>query len=598
MARPARFKLVLVGVFLALAVVTLIFTRSQVQAMRELKPELAQVEYAGSASCQECHKAEFDHWSESHHHKMNQIATPETVVGDFNNATYTFNGVTSRMYRKGNDFYIYTMDLNGKMGEALIVRTVGSRRFQQYITLVGTTFYRLPIAWNIEKKYWFHLQGLFLHPDREDFKEHLSTWNNNCIFCHNVKGKPGMEFPSRKFVNTKVAELGIGCEACHGPGKLHVEKNKTLGWSWLRRQIRADDPTIVEPKKLDKTTQLQICGHCHGQRIPVEGLDIKTVMEKGDPYTAGENLSKYFQPLNINTKVGDYSFAPRFYPDGTPRLTAYEYQGVLQSKCYQQGDMTCNSCHDVHRGRQQSLLTDNMRGNDGCVQCHQQIAANLAAHTHHKAESNGSSCNECHRPRIVFGLLTAKRSHRVHNPDAAKSLATNMPNGCNMCHQKETAVWAAQTISQWYGKPVPFLAPGGDSSEMVRELFSGDPSARCVAAWSLGQPGATSRREENLWAIPFLIQALRDPYPAVRYFAYDSLRAVAQKDIPFNYLDAVTNREAVINQYQAWWQSLPKPDTRFKPATVPLGTDWNIPAGQVTAYAETVRKSTAIEIGE
>lgn len=196
----------------------------QVDELRTYAPDLSQVAYVGSESCRACHQDQFTHWSQSHHHKMTQPANPETVVGDFNNATYTYQGVTSRMFRQGDEFFMETLDLNGRLGVAKIVRTIGSRRFQQYVTQVGTTFYRLPIAWNIEKKYWFNLQGLFLHPDLPDFSHHTSVWNNNCIFCHNVKGRPGMDVKTGQFTNTRVEELGIGCEACHGPGKLHVEK--------------------------------------------------------------------------------------------------------------------------------------------------------------------------------------------------------------------------------------------------------------------------------------------------------------------------------------------------------------------------------------
>lgn len=124
----------------------------QVDELRTYAPDLSQVAYVGSESCRACHQDQFTHWSQSHHHKMTQPANPETVVGDFNNATYTYQGVTSRMFRQGDEFFMETLDLNGRLGVAKIVRTIGSRRFQQYVTQVGTTFYRLPIAWNIEKK--------------------------------------------------------------------------------------------------------------------------------------------------------------------------------------------------------------------------------------------------------------------------------------------------------------------------------------------------------------------------------------------------------------------------------------------------------------
>jgi len=72
----------------------------QIEELRRYAPDLSQVAYIGSESCRACHREQFEHWSQSHHHKMTQPATPETVVGDFNNATYTYQGITSRMFRR------------------------------------------------------------------------------------------------------------------------------------------------------------------------------------------------------------------------------------------------------------------------------------------------------------------------------------------------------------------------------------------------------------------------------------------------------------------------------------------------------------------
>lgn len=605
--RPVRrAKTAVITLFAALVVALLaggLFVRGEARAIREAqREELAPVAYVGSDSCKECHPAEHASGSESHHHKMTQTATPAAVVGDFNNATYTFNGVTSKMYRRGDEFFMETLDPNGKLAVAKIVRTIGSRRFQQYVTQVGDTFYRLPVAWNIEKKYWFNLQGLFLEPDSPNFSRHTSVWNNNCIFCHNVKGNPGMDLATGRFPGTRVEELGIGCEACHGPGARHIEMNKKIGWTWLRKQVRPDDPTIVHPKKGgDSTRNLQVCGHCHGQRMPKELDSIRTIMAKGDPFTPGEDLSKYYKPLAIGDKVGTYDFSPRFYPDGTPRLTAYEYQGVLMSKCHQ-GGMTCTSCHDVHKGRQQSLMLDNMRGNDSCTQCHAPIAANIEVHTHHPASSSGSNCYECHRPRISFGLLTAKRTHRILNPNPDKSLSTEMPNGCTLCHQSKSATWAADAMVKWYGQkyaltPANAARPEAKQSELVRELFSGDPSARIAAAWGLGQYGENKNRDDGLWTVPFLVEALRDPYPAVRYFAYDSLRQVTgESSIQFFYLADPKERETGIARWSDWWKNHKK--TGAPPASVPLDAAWTIPSPDLAAFRKRVAGSLTIEIGE
>jgi hypothetical protein len=100
-SKPAVLKIgVIFGCGLLAGLVWWVWQR-QVDALRTYAPDLSQVAYVGSESCRACHQDQFAHWSQSHHHKMTQPATPETVVGDFNNATYTYQGVTSRMFRAG-----------------------------------------------------------------------------------------------------------------------------------------------------------------------------------------------------------------------------------------------------------------------------------------------------------------------------------------------------------------------------------------------------------------------------------------------------------------------------------------------------------------
>jgi|GEM_PF-4843998 len=48
--------------------------------------------YVGTESCKECHKKEYDLWKNSDHDKAMDVATDATVLGDFNNATFTHFG--------------------------------------------------------------------------------------------------------------------------------------------------------------------------------------------------------------------------------------------------------------------------------------------------------------------------------------------------------------------------------------------------------------------------------------------------------------------------------------------------------------------------
>src|SRR5688572_21680101 len=53
----------------------------------------AQATYVGRQSCINCHKQEYDQWHGSHHDRAMEIASPESVLGDFNNAVFERLGV-------------------------------------------------------------------------------------------------------------------------------------------------------------------------------------------------------------------------------------------------------------------------------------------------------------------------------------------------------------------------------------------------------------------------------------------------------------------------------------------------------------------------
>ncbi|MBP6683047.1 MAG: hypothetical protein KA159_06995, partial [Halioglobus sp.] len=48
--------------------------------------------FTGSEACKGCHGAEFENWQGSHHDLAMQLPTPQTVLGNFDDATFSYNG--------------------------------------------------------------------------------------------------------------------------------------------------------------------------------------------------------------------------------------------------------------------------------------------------------------------------------------------------------------------------------------------------------------------------------------------------------------------------------------------------------------------------
>jgi predicted CXXCH cytochrome family protein len=574
--------------------------------------DLPRVPYATSSSCVMCHPRRYQTWHRTFHRTMTQRAGPEAMVGNFENASLTYQGVTSRFTREGDRYFIQTLGPSGAMERYEVALTVGSRRIQQYVTRVGDRHVRLPLAWNIEEKRWIHLNGGFLHPDGSDFNTHRAGWDNNCIFCHNVKAQPRFDDASDTF-NAQVAELGIACEACHGPAEQHVKRNTDP----LRRYflyLGGRDPTIHSPKELPRMRQIQVCGHCHGQRLPEPKQRIAEFMIVGDPYTAGDDLGRFTRPIAAHTELPGVDLSQRFWKDGTPRLTAYEYQGLLLSKGHESSDLTCISCHDMHGGDPRGMIQPEMRGNRGCLQCHEAIARDVAGHTHHRATSSGSDCYACHMPPITYGLLAIHPSHRITNPDPARAWRHDMPEACTLCHTDRTASWAAEETARQYGSAAPMDPPADRSfhiAESVRTLLGGDVVQRAVAVNALTREASyATSAAARLWAVPFLLLVMEDRYPAIRHFAYRGLSSLcrrAEAVVPgareasrlpaFDYLADTPARSAALQRWWSWWRALDKRRIPHPGPAVPLDHDLMPVRSEVTALTAQ-QDVDAIAIGE
>jgi predicted CXXCH cytochrome family protein len=212
-----------------------------------------------------------------------------------------------------------------------------------------------------------------------------------------------------------------------------------------------------------------------------------------------------------------------FWPDGMVRVTGREFNGLLESACYQKGQLACITCHSMHKSDPDKQLKAGMNGNQACLSCHQQYQTNLIAHTHHPADSSGSLCYNCHMPYTSYGLLRAVRSHQIDRPSVQSDLKAGRPNACNLCHADKTLQWTAQHLAEWCGQPMPKLAEVDQTtSEMLMLLLSGDTGQRALAAFSLGWEPALAVSGSD-WQAPFLAFALEDRYAAIRFISHRSL---------------------------------------------------------------------------
>lgn len=550
-------KPLLLTLFAALIIfVTVYFARPDYVGVRAGQ---ADENYLQSKNCLACHTDHFASWAKTYHSRMTQEAKPESVQGDFEkNNSFEYLGVRARM-EKHNDKFSMTFDFpDGKAQSFSVDRTVGSRRIEQYLTKQTGQYTRLPIAYDLTNRRWMSLNGSFFYPDSENYFQHQAQWDGNCVFCHNVKAQPHFNTGNKQY-DTQVSELGIACGACHGASAHHAEEAGSPLQRTFWRFFRTEDKQIVNPKKLTAERSLQVCGHCHGQRVPEPNDRILEILQRGDPFDAGENLSSFYKPVQRETKIGNYSFANRFWANGSPRLTAYEYQGILRSRCFTEGDpnnkINCLTCHSMHEGDIKGQIKAENRTDKPCLECHKQYdtPANLTAHSKHAADSSGSRCYNCHMPRVVYGVMAVHPTHEITIPNPQLTATQAVPNACNQCHLDKSVNWAiTESKKLWAGRFAATEISSDkqfDIAEGARALFAGDALTRALAAEAMN--GDSPAKPDAKWALPYLLEAFDDNYPVVRYFAANGLAKINSQLQKPDYLASLQSRQIFVQQWRS-----------------------------------------------
>lgn len=517
------------------------------EAARTLPVEGRPGGYVSSDSCQSCHPSEYASWHRSYHRTMTQFAGPEAVRAEATRIDLAWDGQPYRIERRSDGLWAdmpepawvqarrrQSASVDPRppsRGNFRLGLVTGSHHLQIFWVAAGLGNLQIifPFAWLIDDCRWVPVDATFLRDPR--LPPVAQSWNNNCIRCHTTAPAPGVG-PEPAAVDSHVGELGIACEACHGPGEEHIRRYHSPLARYAAHLGSAEPRAVVQPVKLAAPMSSQVCGQCHGIKwIPAS----EPVNQTGFSYRPGDDLERT-TPIAQPTRAAEAPWmrqvfasepgflANHYWPDGEVRVSGRDYGGLVDSPCFKRGKLTCVSCHSMHQGDSVNQLARNRDGNEACLQCHTDMRARVAAHTHHAPESPGSLCYNCHMPYTTYGLLKGIRTHRISSPNVSTVLGTGRPGACNLCHLDRTLAWTSTALRSWYGLPIPELSQQDrEVSAAVLWMAKGDAGQRALAAYAGGRPEAWEA-SGNRWLAPHLAGLLEDPYPAVRYIAGRSLR--------------------------------------------------------------------------
>jgi len=385
-------------------------------------------------------------------------------------------------------------------------------------------------------------------------------------------------------MDTRVAEFGIACEACHGPGEEHARANRQPLRRYALHVTNGVDDTIVNPARLSAKRSAQVCGQCHGfWRDNAAGKNEQFLVD-GDPFRPGDDLNAYAtleryddaaqdETPHKMPHLGDYQeIDVNFWSDGMVRAGGREYNELVNAACHLRGELTCLSCHRMHQSTNDPRPLDQWKddqmklghkGDLACTQCHVEFedAQSVASHTHHDRNSGGSRCLNCHMPYTTYALLKAIRSHQISVPNVQSSLATGRPNACNQCHLDQTMAWTAEHLTAWYGTPEADIPKDErDEAASVVWLLKGDAGQRALMAWSLGWDEAQEASGTH-WMPRYLAELIEDPYDAVRLIAFRALQQFPGfEDLKFDFDQSDQETAAIrVDVIRRWSQQNSSP---------------------------------------
>lgn len=340
--------------------------------------------------CQSCHPEIYETYKQTGMGRSLYSPDGESDIEDYVKNTVVHDsksGYYYRMYKDRGRYFQKEYRLeNGFETHALtreVKYVIGSgNHVRSYITDINGFVYEMPVSWYSEKKKWD------LSPGYQKRNQRFSrVILQECMGCHNsyVTFFPGStnryEFPF---------EEGISCERCHGPGENHVNyrlRQKAADRTATKGRI---DSTIVNPSRLDRQAQMDVCQQCHLPGI----MQVAKPGRNDFDFRPGMRLSEIKSVYGADGHASD-QFGIASHPERLGR-----------SVCFQQsGTMTCVTCHNPHVTVYQ---TPREAFNNRCQSCHP--PGNLAQSRMAFNHANQDDCVRCHMkqggtsdiPHVVF----------------------------------------------------------------------------------------------------------------------------------------------------------------------------------------------------
>jgi cytochrome c554/c'-like protein len=335
----------------------------------------------GDATCLSCHRQHetFEHTA---HRLTSRPPTRAAIAGSFaegENVLRTSNPTLSFRMDSTADGFLQTAVIGvppntNRHSERFSLVVGSARKGQTYLYAHGDRLYELPVS------YWTSLGRWVNSPGYLDGSVNFGRpATPRCLECHSTWFQTVNDPSVSNRYGATPPMLGIACEKCHGAGAAHVARERSL--------LRVVGPAILNPARLSRARQIDGCAQCHGG--------------------AGKLEDAAFSYLPTRPLVRHLTL-DRPPPGSQVDVHGNQVALLARSRCFQASNMTCSTCHDVHRTQR-----DPKELSGRCLSCHQaQSHKPLPTQTQPLA----GRCVDCHMPLQTSNLIISDYEGQRERP--------------------------------------------------------------------------------------------------------------------------------------------------------------------------------------
>jgi hypothetical protein len=377
-------------------------------------PPGTQLKYVGSATCAQCHADIYASFlNTGHNYKLNKVVNG-TVP------RYPYSDISGALERISDDNETERRDPEGNVYPSNGTLTDNER---------GTPTSYWDISYVIGgygwKARWMDLDGYIITGKQVQYNLEdgsMSAYSNNvvnkpfdCGDCHTTGWRhfDPVNNPNRQDNRPGIEgtwELeGIQCEACHGPGSLHV----AAGGGNITITRKAQGRTVAQMTSSSNGWGLPVaCGECHTRDGEKNYPDYVSSASKASQAAGGPEI-----PMGGRIAASGGFIQHHEQYDELLAIDPANVAAGSTRKDPSSPMWDCMTCHDPHKNTKYN--GGGARGkNSDCLVCHQDYSPSATS----TIGMRNLNCTDCHMPKMVksaiskpaVGLGPATGDIRVH----------------------------------------------------------------------------------------------------------------------------------------------------------------------------------------